>query len=83
MKLNELRDGQVVRCRTGRAGAERVTWNEWRDAPLFVQRNPKTNDVTVVTVRDQDWAEAGPEDLCEDGILLVEDYYLQIAGLEE
>jgi len=29
MKLNELRDGQVVRCRTGRAGAERVDRAGW------------------------------------------------------
>ncbi len=83
MKLNDLQNGQIVRCRTGRAGRHAVQWGDWRQAELYVQRHPKTGNVLIVTPKDEVWAEAGPNDLCEDGILLVEDYYLQIEGLEK
>lgn len=86
MKVDELQDGQVVRARWGRAGRNDVVWGPWRDTPLAVQQHQ--NRVVLVTLKGRNWAEATPDDLCaprgaqKNAYFLVEDYYLEIEGLE-
>lgn len=87
MKLNDLNHGDIVRLRTGRAGRERIEWSEWTEAALYIQKLAN-GQITLLTVDNGCWAEAGTSDLnCTDydqtegGVIMVEDYYLQISGL--
>jgi len=89
MNINDLKNGQVVMARTGRAGKTAVKWDnngQFVEHILYVQQT-KQGQVCTVTTTNTDWAEGGPDDLCstQDGqgaTFVVEDYYLQIQGLE-
>ncbi len=66
MKLEDLKDGQTVRARWGRAGDTDVKWGAWKDVQLFVQtsvekksRQPK---IAIVALKDVNWAEYGVGD---------------------
>lgn len=82
MKIADLQNGQTVRCRTGRAGRTAAEYGPWREAALYVQRNTKGR-VVIITLRDGSTAEFGPENF-EPSYkeFCVEDYYLQIEGLQ-
>ena len=82
MKIADLQKDQTVRCRTGRAGRAAAEYGPWREAALYVQRNAK-GQVVLVTLRDGSTAEFSPGDF-EPSYkeFCVEDYYLQIEGLE-
>lgn len=91
MKTGELKDGQIVECRTGRAGRDKVEWdhddlgNEWHEEYLYIARNPDGR-LQTITLRGRFWAEGGMGDFSPDpegGTFVVEDWYLQIRGLEE
>jgi hypothetical protein len=98
VKINDLQDGQIVRARWGRAGSEEPDFGPWQDVALSVQRLPMTpassrprldgmkpGDVIIVTLRDTNWADGHPRDFAMapgGGIFTVEDYQLQIQGLE-
>jgi hypothetical protein len=80
MKIDELQDGQMLRFRCGRAGAEDVLWQPWTNGGITVQRH--TNRVVILGLRDVTWAEYAPSDYDpHHNLFLVEDYYLQIEGL--
>lgn len=89
MHINDLQNGQTVLARTGRAGRTAVEWDNggrFIEHTLYVQRT-KQGKVCTVTTTSKDWAEGGPDDLCPDqdgqgATFVVEDYYLQITGLE-
>ena len=88
MKLNELNDNDIVNVRCGRAGRESVEWGKWNNETLYVQKH--NEKPVVITLRSWPWAEAGTSDLKginyddpQGGIIVVEDYYLQIRGLTE
>jgi len=82
MTFNDLYDDQYVKYRAGRAGQSQVEWEPWMIGKISVQKDKRGN-VSIVTLKDKNWAEASKNDLCDDGILLVEDYYLQIEGLKK
>jgi hypothetical protein len=69
MNVSDLKDGQVVRARWGRAGKEDVDWGSWRDVELYVQMfvNKKTKEpeICAVALRNWTWAEYGPRDFIE------------------
>ena len=89
MHINDLENGQKVLARTGRAGRTAVEWDHqgrFIEHTLYVARD-KQCKVCTVTTTEKDWAEGGPNDLCPDqdgqgATFVVEDYYLQIQGLE-
>jgi len=87
MKIQGLQNGQIVRARCGRAGAHNVRWEPWREAKLFIaamvlsRKNPVPK-VLLIALQD-DGAEYLPDDFCPiDRVFHVEDYYLEIEGLE-
>ena len=86
MKLNDLKDGQTVRYRIGRAETDDVNWQEWTSGVLYLVRRAKAfrhyraGEIVTLTVRDIGWAEYGEKDFF-DGTFTAEDYYLQIDGL--
>ncbi len=88
MKIADLKDGQVVRARVGRAGRESVEWQEWKDYFLYVQRNKK-GEIVIITLHRSGWAEYSPDDYEPPtgyhpyGVFLAEDYYMEIEGLEQ
>lgn len=87
MHINDLQNNQTVIARTGLAGRTAVEWEDWKEHVLYVQRT-KQGKVCIVTSQTCEcWAEYGPQDLCKDtdglgAVLLAEDYYFQIRGLE-
>lgn len=83
MKASELKDGDVVKLRLGRAGKTNVSWRPWQSTTLSVQRNGKGKP-SIITPADGRWAEYRPEDFePEHKVFLVEDYYMQIEGVTE
>jgi hypothetical protein len=86
VKLNDLQDGQVVRARWGRAGTEAPAWGIWQNVELFVQRYQ--DRVAIIGLKNVAWAEYGTRDLCRPDVsstnahFLVEDYFLEVEGLE-
>ena len=89
MHIDDLQDGQIVKARKGRAGRTTVEWENrgrFTNHRLSVQRNAQ-GKVWCVNLASNDWADCGPGDLCKDddghgATFIVEDYYLQIEGLE-
>ena len=82
MKLSDLRTGQTVKARWGRAGREDVAWGPWRTVTLHVQHDRKGR-LALLALKDVCWAEYGPQDFSTTSkLFLVEDYYLQIEGVE-
>ena len=80
MQIQDLRNGQAVRARWGRAGEEDVNWGPWQDVTLFVQRHK--DRIVAISLVDVPWAEYGPGDFNRNySVFLVEDYYLEIEGL--
>jgi len=88
MNLNSLDDNETVLARCGRAGRTGVDWNRWQNETLYIQKDNEGN-VTCPSLRSRQWAEAGRTDLENidftdaryAGIIMVEDYYLQIMDL--
>lgn len=81
MRINELKDGQTVRGRWGRAGPEAVNWGQWRDVALHIQLDRQGN-VALIALKGTNWAEYTPTDYSQKyNEFVVEDYYLQIEGL--
>lgn len=82
MKVDELQDGQTVRARWGRAGKEGPDWNDWQEVDLRIQRNGKGAVVLIDLRGGRDWAAYDPRhDLERSGLLVNEDFYLEIDGL--
>jgi hypothetical protein len=82
MRIQDLQDGQLVRARWGRAGEEDVDWGPWKDVHLRVQRH--RDRIVGISLVGVGWAEYGPGDFDKrSGVFLVEDYYLEIAGVSE
>lgn len=95
MKLADLQHDQQVQVRCGRAGRESPQWGEWHAAKLHIQRDarfagrsPKAGGVAVLALKTLDdkpvdWAEYDGDDFDpKHKVFLVEDYYLEIEGLE-
>lgn len=83
MKLQDLKNGQKVRLRTGRPGSEDVVWGDWTERELYVL-NDKLGRPAVLALKDVNWVEYAPAyDYCGGGVFLCEDYYLQIEGLTD
>lgn len=81
MRINELKDGQTVRARWGRAGPEAVNWGLWREVALHIQHG-RSGNVALIALKGVNWAEYGPADYnARYSEFLVADYYLQIEGL--
>lgn len=81
MRIGDLTHGEVVVLRKGRGGRTGVSWGPWHSARLHVQRR-KNGTLGVLAIQGENWAEYG-EETYEGGMLfLVEDYYLEIQGLE-
>lgn len=82
MRINELKDGQTVRARWGRAGPKGGTdWCLWREVALHVQHD-RLGRVSLIALKGTNWAEYAPADYSERySEFVVEDYYLQIEGL--
>lgn len=87
MKLDELQNRQLVRARWGRAGTTGPRWSLWRPVQLTVQRHDNGH-ITLVALQSANWTEYTPYDIFaptegqKNAYLLVEDYYLEIEGLE-
>ena len=77
MSIELLSDGQKVRARFGRAGAEDVIWGAWKEVTLSVQRNKK-GEIAFIGVRGLAWAEYTPADYDPQHGFLAEHYYMQI-----
>ncbi len=96
MKLSELKQGQIIEVRHGRAGEIEPNWGPWhnakidylvrREQPLpksMQQRSNAPNAGDVLTLAIEGWpCEYGQGDYCGDGTFLAEDWYLEIKGLE-
>jgi hypothetical protein len=89
MQIQELKNGQMVKARCGRAGSTNVKWGSWRTATLYVQstvpsRKFPVPKVVLLSLQDGgNGAEYRPEDFCPaDNCFMVEDYYLEIEGLK-
>jgi len=85
MKLNSLDDNDTVLARCSRAGRTEVEWEGWQNETLYIQKDDAGN-IVCLTLRSRPWAEAGRTDLAgidysNAGIIMVEDYYLQIMDL--
>ena len=86
MKINDLQNQQVVRYRLGRAGRHAVEWEDWIEGPLYIQRFKNQVTTLVPELKNGAWAEYDPRrDYCPQtdgsGLLLAEDYYMEIEGL--
>jgi hypothetical protein len=83
MKVDELQDGGVVKARWGRAGREGPNWCAWQHVELRVQRNGRGKVVLIGLKGGRDWADYDPRHDLEksSGLLINEDYYLEIDGL--
>lgn len=80
MRLSELKHGQVVRGRTGRAGNEGPAWGKWRDITLHLQTFKQGS---IINLQNENWAEYTADDFDSHyKVFLVEDYYFQIEGLK-
>lgn len=93
MKLADLKDGQTLTVRYGRAGEHAPNWGPWHDSKIFLRRRetplpkrlhnrsnaPNVGDILTLTL--DSWAEYGQGDYCGDGVFVVEDYYLEIKDL--
>lgn len=96
MKLSDLKQGQTVTARHGRAGESSPNWGPWhetqidylvrRDQPLpqGLRRRSNAPDLgDIITLAVAGWpAEYGQGDYCGQGLFLVEDWYLEIKELE-
>lgn len=85
MKIADMENGAVYHIRTGRYRDDMYDpdWSPWRDAALYVQRDPKDR-VCVIALTDEGWAEYDPRhDKPRHGTLETEGYYLEIDGLED
>lgn len=89
MTLNDLNNQDIVEARCGRAGRERVEWQPWNNICLYIQKDNGGN-ICLLTIQNGSWAEAGKSDIAstdysneDGGIIMVEDYYLQILGLTD
>ena len=88
MRISELNDNDIVRARCGRAGRIAVKWDDWGDETIYIQKH--NGEIIILTLRSRVWAEVGQDDLNSidfddtlGGIIVVEDWYLQIEGLTE
>ncbi len=95
MKLSELQNGQIVRCREGvhsLTGIEPI-WGEWADKKLYVDRRdkplakkyhrqtraPNVGDILILTVGGAEFSQGD----FDNGIFNCEDYLLEIEGVIE
>lgn len=97
MKMSELQNGQIVRYRLGKAGETNVTWEPWKDGPIYISRREtelqqryrrnargtewQTGAIITLTPLDDSWAEYGQDDFSQ-GVFTCEDYYMEIEKLE-
>lgn len=82
MKLKDLKDGQVVNVRTASPGK---ALGKWKRRTLIVEKDADGQLQTLTLAPIDSWAEYGPSCLQPDSegpILAVDDYLLQIEGLE-
>ena len=92
--LDSLQDGDVVRYRTGIAGANSVVWNEFKTGPLYIvrrtRRGPrrpnresyKVNAIVTLRVHNENCPDYSIDDCVQSSrmscIFNCEEYYLQI-----
>ena len=82
MKVKDLEDSSVMRARWGRAGKTGPIFCMWQYVELRVQRNGKGKVVLVGLKGGRNWVEYDPRrHLDRSGILVHEDFYLEIEGL--
>jgi hypothetical protein len=95
MKITDLKVGDVVTVRTGRAGRTSPDWSAWREAiivylvrrdlPLsksLQKRSTSPNIGDIISLDVEGWsAEYSQADYCGNGLFLVEDWYLEIKEL--
>ena len=84
MKIDNLSNGQVVRLRMGRyvEGLAQPAWGAWRRLPLLVQKDNAGRVCSMTVDTEPEWASYDPRhEPPVDGVLLCEDYYLEIDGL--
>lgn len=80
MVVADLKCGQLVRARWGRAGRTRIAWCSWQEVRLHVQAD-KRGLPGIISLDGIEWAEYTPRDLNSHGQFQVEDYFLEIEGL--
>jgi hypothetical protein len=83
MTPDELQDGETRLRRVGRAGRTGPIWGKWETRTIYVQRD-RHGRVCIITPKGLNWAEYDPrrDRPDENGVMVVEDWYLQIQGLQ-
>lgn len=89
MKLADLLHGQLVRARWGRAGRSAPAWGPWKEVELYLDRAKQAPHQIIclclmkLNGNFMPWAEYSEQDFdTRYKVFLVEDYYLEIEGLE-
>lgn len=92
MRLSELQDNQKVEYKAYRAADDKPS--DWQTGYLYLIRRNRTirqhsaGDILTIAIRDIVCAEYGEQDYFPpskfepSGVFLVEDWYLEINGLE-
>ena len=97
MTLADLKEGQTVRCRHGRAGESRVNWCPWHDAKILYLRRREVDlparlrkrawrgeawkAGAIITLVVEGWSAEYSQADFFDGTFTAEDWYLEIEGL--
>lgn len=82
VEINNLSTGDVRHIKLVRLHDPKSKLIFEGNARVFVKKHPKTGAACVVTSMDHLWAEAGANDITEDGYILVEDYQMEIFAPE-
>lgn len=81
MKFSDLQSGTTIKLRTGYAGREDVDWHAWKNAEIYIERNP-AGEIFLITLADGTWAEYGRYDWSPHyNVFECEGYYMEIDGL--